>query len=186
MTGEPQTTRELYDDIIARRGGAERFSPEQLRLVHALVIALAKPAETDPLLVERLLDLLPKPVSAPESSRDDRDAAIAPLLKLYRHLHESVHTLSAENAQLRAALRGSTVIDPPTRDIVPPSERAECDPGARPGPDDPPKPRVIDARPNPPAASAPTKPPRPAWEDWLAAGGQGGARYDRWSNRNGA
>jgi hypothetical protein len=36
MTGEPQTTRELYDDIIARRGGAERFSPEQLRLVHAL------------------------------------------------------------------------------------------------------------------------------------------------------
>jgi hypothetical protein len=96
MTGEPQTTRELYDDIIARRGGAERFSPEQLRLVHALVIALAKPAETDPLLVERLLDLLPKPVSVPESSRDDRDdraAAVAPLLKLFRHLHESVHTL---------------------------------------------------------------------------------------------
>jgi hypothetical protein len=77
---------------------------------------------------------------------------------------------------------GNSQIDPPLSDIVPPGERAECDPGARPGPDDPPKPRVIDARPNPPAASTPAKPPRPAWEDWLDAGGYGGPGYDRWAD----
>jgi hypothetical protein len=80
---------------------------------------------------------------------------------------------------------GHLPIDP--TEVVPPGEwRGER--YARPGPDDP-APRsaaIIDAVPNPPAAAAPAKPPRPAWEDWLAAGGHGGPGYDRWSNRNGA
>ena len=139
-----------------------------------------------------LMAMLPRPVSVPESSRDDRDAAVAPLLKLFRHLHESVHTLSAENAQLRAALGGrvstiptpfSDAVTPRLSDIVPPGERAECDTGPRPGPDDPQRrsTRVIEGKPNPPAArSAP--PSRPAWEDWLDAGGYGGPGYDRWAD----
>jgi hypothetical protein len=80
-------------------------------------------------------------------------------------------------------------IDPADADITPPGERAECDPGVKPGPDDWRARRsttVIEGKANPPAAGAPAKPPRPAWEDWLAAGGYSGPGYDRWSNWNGA
>ena len=58
--------------------------------------------------VQSLIALLPgRELPAPESQREDREAheaAIAPLLKLYRYLHEEVHRLSAENAQLKARL----------------------------------------------------------------------------------
>jgi hypothetical protein len=40
--------------------------PEQLRLTHALVVALAKPADIDPMLVERLVALLPPLVLSPK------------------------------------------------------------------------------------------------------------------------
>jgi hypothetical protein len=83
--------------------------------------------------------------------------------------------LRAENEQLRAeiaVLRGgggnpAPAITPPLSDIVPPGERAECDRGPRPGPDDPrpPSTLVIDAEPVPEfVASVPvrTGPVRPA------------------------
>jgi hypothetical protein len=149
---------------------------------------------------EALSRLLPPAVLSqpPAEQRDDHEAAIAPLLKLYRYLHESVHTLTAENGQLRAALKAAAVplpldvpmtaehvpINPPTSAIVPPGEiGTDCYTGMRPGPDDRPRrpPPVIDGA---VAGAAPAKPARPAWEDWLSSGGSVGG--DRWSNRNGA
>jgi hypothetical protein len=116
---------------------------------------------------EALVKLLPGEPPKPES-HEARDEAVAPLLKLFRHLHESVNALSAENAHLKAQLAGghgsalpslrgdSTAIDPTLSDIVPPGERAERDAGPRRGPDDPPprSTRIIEAVPNPPAAPA--------------------------------
>jgi hypothetical protein len=87
----------------------------------------------------------------------------------------------------------STPITPGEADIVPPGERAECDAGPRPGPDDP-KPRrpgpVIEGKVNPPAAKAKHASP-PSWDDsdsgrawqaWVDAGSPGGG--DRWANNN--
>jgi hypothetical protein len=120
------------------------------------------------------------------------------------HFQHRINELELENERLRAQIAGglpdvpmaatvtsvavgkrgkdggSSTIDP--TEVVPPGEYLGVPPMR--GLDDPPKRSpVIDARPNPPAAGAPA---RPAWQDWLDAGGQGGARYDRWSNRNGA
>jgi hypothetical protein len=176
MSDEIRTAADLRASIVDQRGGIERFDGPQRRLLDALVFELAKkPNEIDVRVVTDLMAMLPRPVSAPEQhTRDDHDAAVAPLLKLFRYLHESVHTLSAENAQLRAALGGSTTaITPPTCDIVPPGERAECDAGARPGPDD--KPRrpgpVIEAVPNPPAAPAYDYNREQGWKDYVLPDG---------------
>jgi hypothetical protein len=77
--------------------------------------------------------------------------------------------------------RGDLPIDP--TEVVPPSEYLGVLPMR--GPDDP-KPQsttVIEAKANsPPAASAPAKPSRPAWEDWLDAGAGVGPGYDRWAD----
>jgi hypothetical protein len=147
--------------------------------------------------VQSLIALLPgRELPAPEQrdDHDDREAMIAPL----RKLHESVHTLSAENAALRAQLglpvsgAGSTAITPAEADVVPLSERAACDLGPRPGPDDPKPPVTIEGRPlpNPPAASA-APPSRPqSWDEspggkaWQAWHDAGGAHHDRWGNYN--
>jgi hypothetical protein len=114
---------------------------------------------------------------------------------------KQIEALQAEVAALKAQLVGaglapalpvvnSTAIDPPTRDIVPPSERAECDPGKMRGPDDRPRrsPLVIDGK----AERKPPSPSRPqnwddsdsgrAWQKWHDAGGSVGG--DRWSNNN--
>ena len=139
--------------------------------------------------VSSLIALLPgRELPAPEQrdDRDDREAATAPLLKLFRSLHEQVHTLSAENAQLRArlglpnALATKNAIDP--TEVVPPGEwRGETYAGPQRGADDPKPPVTIEAVRKPPAArSAP--PPRPAWEDWLDAGAGVGPGYDRWTD----
>jgi hypothetical protein len=121
-------------------------------------------------------------------------------------LQAKIDALEAEVAALKAggpALLGrdggeatlalpDVAINPALADIVPPSERAECDAGPRAGPDDPP-PRsttVIEAVPNPPAPAA--RPPQTwddtpggkAWRSWHDAGGYGGPGFDRWSNRN--
>jgi hypothetical protein len=103
-------------------------------------------------------------------------------------LQSKITQLESENAQLRAALGGSSAITPPLSDIVPPSERAECDAGPIAGPDDRPRrsPVTIEGKANPPPAA-----PRNwdetdngrKWQAWVDAGG---AHYDRWSNRNGA
>jgi hypothetical protein len=159
---------------------------------------------------EALARILPPAVLAtpPSEQRDDRDAAVAPLLKLFRHLHESVHTLSAENERLKARLaisadRGGlpdvptvverVAIDPSLGDITPPSEIGVACIGMKPGPDDRPRrpPPVIEAKANLPAANA-APPSRPAnwddtpsgraWQSWHDAGGSVGG--DRWSNRN--
>ena len=42
MTDESQTAQELHDSIVASRGGSAKFTPEQMRIVHALVAALAR------------------------------------------------------------------------------------------------------------------------------------------------
>jgi hypothetical protein len=127
------------------------------------------------------------------------------------HQHR-INELEAEIAALKAQLvdagltpalpdanssvrRTNLAITPGESDVVPPGEYLGVPPMS--GPDDPPKtPPVIDARPNPPAASAPAKPVRPqnwddtpggkAWRAWVDAGGNGGPGFDRWSNRNGA
>jgi hypothetical protein len=141
---------------------------------------------------EALARLLPPAVLAtpPAEQREDHGAAVAPLLKLFRYLHESVHTLTAENATLKARLgegsapvppmlNESVPVNPPTRDIVPPSERAECDAGPRAGHDDP-KPRrpgpVIEgvAQPKPPAAPAAPKydyDKEQGWKDYVLPDG---------------
>jgi hypothetical protein len=216
MSDEIRTAVDLRTSIVDQRGGIECFDGPQRRLLDALVFELAKkPNEIDVRVVTDLMAMLPRAVSAPGC--DDRagtEAAIAPLLRLFRHLHESVHTLSAENARLKAQLAGGLpgalaghstdeanstprglldggtgVLTPPTADIVPPGERAECDAGPRAGPDDPPprSTRIINAkavkRPNPPAASWDDTPNGRAWQDWHDAQ-QGGVHYDRWGNHN--
>jgi hypothetical protein len=117
---------------------------------------------------EALARLLPPTVLAtpPSEQREDHEAAVAPLLKLFRYLHETVHTLSAENARLRTQLGLAPALpDVSLRDntnpteVVPPNEIGACHVGVKPGPDDPP-PRsttIIEARPNPPAAPATPK-----------------------------
>src|SRR6202047_5109943 len=51
--------------------------------------------------VQSLIALLPgRELPAPAEQHEDHDAAVAPLLKLFRYLHETVHTLSIENAHL--------------------------------------------------------------------------------------
>jgi hypothetical protein len=88
--------------------------------------------------------------------------------------------------QVDTSVHLKTAITPALADIALPGEHGvKPRVGIERGPDDP-KPRsttVIEGKANPPAASAPA---RPAWEDWLAAGGYSSPGYDRWSNRNGA
>jgi hypothetical protein len=198
MTGDGiRTAADLRASIVDQRGGISCFDGPQRRLLDALVVALARrPDEIDVRTVTDLMAMLPRPVSAP--GRDDRDnhEAVAPLLKLYRYLHEQVHALSAENARLRASLGLKGLPDvsnrldtfnPTESDICPPNERVECDAGPNVGPDDPP-PRstaIIEAKANPLHEPQPrAAPAKPAWEDWLDVQ-QGGAHYDRWANRNG-
>jgi hypothetical protein len=69
MTDQPSarhlpTPQELYDDIIREHGGIEAFSGIQLRLVHALIHATARPAETAPGVVAKLLEQLPPRVAS--------------------------------------------------------------------------------------------------------------------------
>jgi hypothetical protein len=130
------------------------------------------------------------------------------------HQHR-IDELEAENERLKAQLAGglapalldapvliesvprggSTAIDPAESDIVSPGEiGSECYPGVRPGPDDPPRPPVIEGRAvrKPPNAK-PVRPPLPpqtwddtpngkAWQAWHDAGGNGGG--DPWANNN--
>jgi hypothetical protein len=155
--------------------------------------------------VQSLIALLPgRELPAPESDHPDPRVKMWEIYRTMRergevppegwHQHR-INRLELENARLRAQLvaggliptlpdasmqkgnrrdHGDLPIDP--TEVVPPGEwRGER--YARPGPDDP-APRsaaIIEGRPNPPAASAPAKPPRPAWEDWLDAQ-QGGVR----------
>jgi hypothetical protein len=97
-------------------------------------------------------------------------------------LRAQIDQLRAENERLRAVLgSGSTAaITPPTCDIVPPGERAECDPGMRPGPDDPRPPVVIEAkavRTPPPPAPQPQAAPtydyntNSEWKDYVNSDG---------------
>jgi hypothetical protein len=97
-------------------------------------------------------------------------------------LRAQIDQLRAENERLRAVLgSGSTAaIMPPTCDIVPPGERAECNPGMRPGPDDPRPPVVIEAkavRTPPPPAPQPQAAPtydyntNSEWKDYVNSDG---------------
>jgi hypothetical protein len=88
-----------------------------------------------------------------------RRGELAEPMSTYEGRGRRIAELEAENKSLRAALgSGSTAsITPPTCDIVPPGERAECDPGPRPGPDDPPRrsSQVIEGKVNPTPAATP-------------------------------
>jgi hypothetical protein len=217
MSDEIRTAVDLRASIVDQRGGIERFDGPQRRLLDALVFELAKkPNEIDVRVVTDLMAMLPRPVSVPE--RDNHPDPRLVMWQIYKQMrergelnlkplpegHDRISELESENAQLRAALGGSgnfhigtavtkSAIDPPTSDIVPASERAECDAGVKPGPDDWRAQRsttVIEGRANPPAAKArhasPTSwddtPNGRAWNEWRDAGGSVGG--DRWSNRN--
>jgi hypothetical protein len=124
---------------------------------------------------EALSRLLPAAVlAAPPSERreDSRQYMLRTYLEARRRgelvdqqreptLRAQISQLQAENESLRAALgagsrASAAAITPPTCDIVPPGERAECDPGMRPGPDDPPRRRPVTIEGKPaPAAPAP-------------------------------
>jgi hypothetical protein len=218
MSITPQAYAQVRAEIIELFGwDADGLSPDRTLRVDCAValriglddqharIMRGEPVDMPKMLTvsEALSRLLPPAVLAtpPSEQREDRDAAVAPLLKLFRHLHESVHTLSAENAHLKAALKAGSApgsvpalsdvaIDPD--DVVPPTEwRGETYAGMRPGPDDP-KPRrrgpVIEGKVAPPSPAA--RPPQnwddtaggKAWRAWVDAGGSVGG--DRWSNRN--
>jgi hypothetical protein len=156
---------------------------------------------------ENLIRLLPgRALPEPESSREDPRQVLWQIYKQMRErgeinlkpeagLHLRIAELTAEVAELKARLVGKTSIarcdslpiTPPLSDIVPPSERAECDAGPRAGPDDWRAPRpgpVIDGK-----ASA-TAAPRnwdetdngKRWQAWHDASGSVGG--DRWANRN--
>src|SRR3984893_11513700 len=122
MSITPQVYAKVRGEIIDLFGwNADSLSPDQtLRVDCAVALRLAvddlqgrivrgESADVARMLTasEALARLLPPAVLAtpPSEQREDRDAAVAPLLKLFRHLHESVHTLSAENARLKARLR---------------------------------------------------------------------------------
>jgi hypothetical protein len=85
----------------------------------------------------------------------------------------SQHRGEAEN-RISGHLCGS--ITPPTCDITPPNEIGECFSGQKPGPDDPPprSTRIIEAVPNPPAASAAPKydyDKEQGWKDFVLPDG---------------
>jgi hypothetical protein len=58
---EPTTVADLVGQIIAERGGRDRFSAVQARIAHALAGALRDPSNIDAQLVAKLSDLLPAP-----------------------------------------------------------------------------------------------------------------------------
>jgi hypothetical protein len=210
MSITPSLYAKARSEIIALFGwNADSLSPDQvLRVDCAVALRLAlddlqgrivrgESADVARMLTasEALARLLPPAVlSTPPVEQHDHEAMIAPLLKLFRYLHEQVHTLTAENAQLRgrlglpSAVTTKNAITPPTADIVPACERASMDAGPQPGPDDWRAPRpgpVIDGKANAPAASEQgwdATPNGKAWRDWHDAGGSVGG--DRWSNRN--
>jgi hypothetical protein len=197
----------------------ESLSPEQaLRLDTAAALRLAlddlqgkivrgEAVDITKMLTasEALARLLPPAVCEAEQ-RDDRDAAVAPLLKLFRHLHESVHTLSAENARLKAALKAGgflghdreeatpahslsdvpmvverVAINPSLGDITPPAEIGVAYVGTKPGPDDPKPPVTIEGKvvPSAPAAGASAS-RQPTWDDT-----PGGRAWRAWVDAGG-
>jgi hypothetical protein len=149
---------------------------------------------------EALARLLPPAVLAvpPSEQREDDDTEeqIAPLRKLYRHLHEQVHVLTHENAQLRAQLglpvsgAGSTAVTPTEADITPPGEIGHAIVGKVAGPDDPPKPANVVIEGKPVASAAPLSRRPPDWDStengrrWRAWVDSGAAHHDRWGNYN--
>jgi hypothetical protein len=124
-------------------------------------------------------------------------------------LQTKINEQAAEIERLKAlippsgtsCMTGSTAIDPPTCDIVPPSELGEAYVGMKRGADDPPpmlppiEGKAVKVSPtnppNPPAARA-ARPSRPqtwddtaggkAWQAWHDAGGSVGG--DPWANNN--
>ena len=117
------TFRELRDDIVAKRGGIERFDGVQQRILDALVSELAKkPHEIDVEVVQNLMSLLPRPVAPPPEKAwipeivfvDSFDLKLRGLLsECQPHLASDmtinalgahVSELEAENEGLRASL----------------------------------------------------------------------------------
>jgi hypothetical protein len=151
--------------------------------------------------VQSLIALLPgRELAAPEANRPDPRQE---MFRIYMEMRtrgeidlkplsadeEKINRLESENAQLRAALGGSSAITPREADITPPGELGQCHVGVVRGPDDPPprSTRIIDGK----AASA-APPSRPqiwddtdsgkAWNAWRDAGGLVGG--DPWANNN--
>ena len=205
MSDEIRTAVDLRASIVDQRGGIERFDGPQRRLLDALVFELAKkPNEIDVSIVTDLTALLPQPVSVPE--RDNHPDPRLVMFKIYMEMRERgevppegwhqhrIDAQAAEIAALKAQLVGAGLApalpdtraakrnhgyDVPTADIVPPSELGECYAGMRPGPDDPPKPRVIEGR----AVRAAPPAPEP-WQAWVDAELGGAHYYDPWANNN--
>jgi hypothetical protein len=64
---EPTTVAELAEQIIAERGGPQRFSAVQKRLCGTIALALRDPSKVDPTTVTRLLEMLPPRIVPPEA-----------------------------------------------------------------------------------------------------------------------
>jgi hypothetical protein len=118
---------------------------------------------------EALVKLLPGRELPPPAVEGGSDDPRQLLFEMYMQMRErggipdegldrrdnEIAALPSENAKLRAAARAAGLPVAPTEaDIVPPSERAECDPGPMPGPDDPAPPVVIEGKAEPAADDA--------------------------------
>src|SRR4029077_12233977 len=121
MSISPTGYAKARSEIIALfHWDADSLSPDQvLRIDCAVALRLAlddlqgrivrgESADVSRMLTasEALARLLPPSALAapPAEQREDHEAPVAPLLKLFRYLHEEVHRLSAENAQIKARL----------------------------------------------------------------------------------
>jgi hypothetical protein len=117
MADTIKTAADLRASIVAQRGGLECFDGVQVRLLDALVVALAKrPDEIDVRAVTDLMGMLPRP-SAPE--RDDAHGDPREVMwQIYRQmrergelnlkpeagLHLRIAELERENQELRGLL----------------------------------------------------------------------------------
>jgi hypothetical protein len=124
------TPQDLHDQIVAERGGPERFTAVQSRLVFALVTALAKPADIDPSTVAKLLSQLPPVVGDSPSNSADVDA-------MYESVVATRGVLSVEQRAVCRALAAALVAVPIDMPLV---ERL----GAMLPPPTPPKPTALD------------------------------------------
>jgi hypothetical protein len=146
LRGDVALSDELrLDTIMALRASIDNANDRAMRGER---IDLAQVLQAE----ERLRAILPPARPLPDNKLAEhqrRQAALAPVLKFVRSLHEEIATLQAENVTLRQAARTALAPAPaanaaPDIDIVPPYEIADRDPGMRPGPDDPKPPTVID------------------------------------------
>jgi hypothetical protein len=127
MTDEPRTVAEFVDELIAERGGRERFNAIQIRLCATIALALRDPAKIEASVVRDLVQMLPsltKPTE-PRVQKLEIEFVGEPTV-VGRALREEIADLQHQLAQAR----GGTVVeraDQPADEYqrVRPSERQQ-------------------------------------------------------------